>query len=86
MVERVVYGAHADNPQPLAESDPIRPEAGFPIAGQLAELERLVLGFDGQDGPVVLRSAPVWACRPGGPCSAAGWPRRSCWASAARTR
>jgi nucleoside-diphosphate-sugar epimerase len=57
----VVYGAHADNPVPLAESDPIRPEPGFPIAGQLAEIERVVLGFDGQDGAVVLRAAPVWA-------------------------
>jgi nucleoside-diphosphate-sugar epimerase len=57
----VVYGAHADNPVPLSETDPTRPAADFPIAGQLAEMERVVLGFDGEDGAVVLRAAPVWA-------------------------
>jgi nucleoside-diphosphate-sugar epimerase len=57
----VVYGAHADNPVPLSETDPTRPGADFPIAGQLAEMERAALGFDGDDGAVVLRAAPVWA-------------------------
>jgi nucleoside-diphosphate-sugar epimerase len=57
----VVYGAHADNPVPLTETHPTRPAADFPISVQLVEVERVVLGFDGADGAVVLRAAPVWA-------------------------
>jgi nucleoside-diphosphate-sugar epimerase len=57
----VVYGAHADNPVPLAETHPTRPTEGFPIAGQLVEVERVILGFNGGQGAVVLRAAPVWS-------------------------
>jgi len=57
----VAYGARSDNPVPLSETDPTRPRAEFAIAGQLVEVERAVLGFDGADGAVVLRAAPVWA-------------------------
>jgi nucleoside-diphosphate-sugar epimerase len=57
----VVYGAHADNPVPLAETDETRPAAEFPIARQLAEVEQVMLRFSGGKGAVVLRAAPVWA-------------------------
>lgn len=57
----LVYGAHDDNPVPLTEADPTRPHADFPPGGQLAEIERLVLGLRGAARTVVLRPAPVWA-------------------------
>jgi len=56
----VVYGAHADNPVPLREQDPLRPTADFPAAGRLAELEGRVLRLRGP-ATVVLRPAAVWA-------------------------
>ena len=40
----VVYGAHADNPVPLHEGDPLRPNGDFPAAGILADMEGIVLG------------------------------------------
>lgn len=54
----LVYGAHPDNPVPIGEDHPPRPNPGFPATALLAELEQLVLGFG--DGGVVLRAAPVW--------------------------
>ena len=57
----LVYGAHADNPVPLSEDAPLRPHPDFPPGGQLAEMERLVLGLRGAARTVVLRPAPVWA-------------------------
>jgi nucleoside-diphosphate-sugar epimerase len=64
----VVYGAHPDNPVPIPETQPARPNPEFPAAGILAESERVALEAapgDGQggDGPtvVVLRGAGVWA-------------------------
>jgi nucleoside-diphosphate-sugar epimerase len=61
----VVYGAHADNPVPIPETQPTRPNPEFPAAGILAESERVALETAG-DGPerrnvVVLRGAGVWA-------------------------
>ena len=60
----VVYGAHPDNPVPIPETQPARPNPEFPAAGILAESERVALdGWASGDGPtvVVLRGAGVWA-------------------------
>jgi nucleoside-diphosphate-sugar epimerase len=62
----VVYGAHPDNPVPIPETQPLRPNPEFPAAGVLAESERTALAADpgeGVPGPavVVLRGAGVWS-------------------------
>jgi nucleoside-diphosphate-sugar epimerase len=58
----VVYGAHPDNPVPIPETHPTRPNPEFPAAGVLAESERIALEA-APAGPevVVLRGAGVWA-------------------------
>jgi nucleoside-diphosphate-sugar epimerase len=56
----VVYGAHPDNPVPIPETQPTRPNPEFPAAGVLAESERVALATAGQQ-VVVLRGAGVWA-------------------------
>jgi nucleoside-diphosphate-sugar epimerase len=58
----VVYGAHPDNPVPIPETQPTRPNPEFPAAGVLAESEQAALEADQDDGPgvVVLRGAGVW--------------------------
>jgi nucleoside-diphosphate-sugar epimerase len=65
----VVYGAHPDNPVPLTEDSPTRPNFDFAAAGALAEAERLVLD-PGTGNPqatrVVLRSAAIWSPSWGG--------------------
>jgi nucleoside-diphosphate-sugar epimerase len=60
----VVYGAHPDNPVPIPETQPARPNPEFPAAGVLAESERIAL--EAAEGTpdravVVLRGAGVWA-------------------------
>ena len=61
----VVYGAHPDNPVPIPETQPTRPNPEFPAAGVLADSERIALAAPDDDtsGPavVVLRGAGVWA-------------------------
>jgi nucleoside-diphosphate-sugar epimerase len=65
----VVYGAHPDNPVPIPETHPTRPNPEFPAAGVLAESEQTALEAFGGDDPVpgdgpalvVLRGAGVWA-------------------------
>jgi nucleoside-diphosphate-sugar epimerase len=59
----VVYGAHPDNPVPIPETRPPRPNPDFPAAGVLAESERLALDTGGNPGRrvTVLRGAGVWA-------------------------
>jgi nucleoside-diphosphate-sugar epimerase len=72
----VVYGAHPDNPVPIPETQPTRPNPEFPAAGILAESEQVALAADPGDRPegsgepqggapvrrvVVLRGAGVWA-------------------------
>jgi nucleoside-diphosphate-sugar epimerase len=59
----VVYGAHPDNPMPLDERAPLRPNPDFPAAGVLADAERLVLDARSAAGrpTTVLRGAAVWA-------------------------
>jgi nucleoside-diphosphate-sugar epimerase len=58
----VVYGAHPDNPVPIPESQPTRPNPEFPAAGVLAESERAALDAPATDrAVVVLRGAGVWA-------------------------
>jgi hypothetical protein len=60
----VVYGAHPDNPVPIAEDRPVRPNPGFAPAAALAEAERVVLGSAaGRAGrsATVLRAAAIWA-------------------------
>jgi nucleoside-diphosphate-sugar epimerase len=55
----VVYGAHPDNPVPIPETHPTRPNPEFPAAGVLAESERIAL--EAGEAVVVLRGAGVWA-------------------------
>ena len=67
----VVYGAHPDNPVPIPETQPTRPNPEFPAASALAESEQVALAADPPDGSgepqgagpavVVLRGAGVWA-------------------------
>ncbi|MEX2433615.1 MAG: NAD-dependent epimerase/dehydratase family protein [Acidimicrobiia bacterium] len=57
-----VYGAWADNPVPLTEDAPLRPNPRFSPAVQAAEVERLLAEWrDDHPGSVVtiLRTAPV---------------------------
>jgi UDP-glucose 4-epimerase len=57
-----VYGAWANNPVPLTEDSPLRPNPGFSPAVQAAEVERLLAEWrDDHPGVVVttLRVAPV---------------------------
>jgi nucleoside-diphosphate-sugar epimerase len=57
-----VYGAWANNPVPLTEDSPLRPNPGFSPAVQAAEVERQLAEWrDDHPGVVVttLRSAPV---------------------------
>jgi nucleoside-diphosphate-sugar epimerase len=56
----VVYGAHPDNPVPISETQPTRPNADFPAAAVLAESESIALQA-GRPSVVVLRGAGVWA-------------------------
>jgi nucleoside-diphosphate-sugar epimerase len=59
----VVYGAHPDNPVPITEDQPLRPNPEFPAAGMLADSERLALEASLGEGTavvVVLRGAGVW--------------------------
>jgi len=65
----VVYGAHPDNPVPIPETQPPRPNPDFPAAGVLAESEQIALANAGADSQgsagrrsvAVLRGAGVWA-------------------------
>jgi nucleoside-diphosphate-sugar epimerase len=57
----VVYGAHPDNPVPIPETHPTRPNPEFPAAGVLAESERIALEAASGPAVVVLRGAGVWA-------------------------
>jgi nucleoside-diphosphate-sugar epimerase len=65
----VVYGAHPDNPVPLTEDYPPRPNFDFAAARALAEAERLVLDA-GTGSPearrLVLRAAAIWSPAWGG--------------------
>ena len=61
----VVYGAHPDNPVPITEDQPLRPNPEVPAAGVLADSERIAREAapgEGESGPavVVLRGAGVW--------------------------
>jgi nucleoside-diphosphate-sugar epimerase len=47
----VVYGAHPDNPVPIPETQPTRPNPEFPAAGVLAESEQVALASDTGDQP-----------------------------------
>jgi nucleoside-diphosphate-sugar epimerase len=52
----MVYGAWADNPVPIPETAPLRPNPGFRLAVELAEAERLVSewGADHPDAKVAV--------------------------------
>jgi UDP-glucose 4-epimerase len=57
-----VYGAWANNPVPLTEDEPLRPNPGFTPAVHAAEAERLIAEWRDQHPAVTvttLRSAPV---------------------------
>jgi nucleoside-diphosphate-sugar epimerase len=65
----VVYGAHPDNPVPLTEDHPTRPNFDFPAARALAEAERLVLDpatGNPDASRLVLRGAAIWTPAWGG--------------------
>jgi UDP-glucose 4-epimerase len=65
----VAYGAHPDNPVPLTEDSPPRPNFDFPPARALVEAERLVLDvstYNPGARRVVLRAAAIWAPAWGG--------------------
>jgi nucleoside-diphosphate-sugar epimerase len=65
----VVYGAHPDNPVPLTEDSPPRPNFDFAAARVLTEAERLVLDPDlgsPRARRVVLRTAAIWSPSWGG--------------------
>ncbi len=58
----VVYGAWPNNPVPLTEEAPLRPNPGFGLAVQLAQVERVLADWaDDHPGTTVavLRPAPV---------------------------
>jgi nucleoside-diphosphate-sugar epimerase len=60
----VVYGAHPDNPVPLTEDSPPRPNFDFAAGRALAEAERIVLdpaAGSPQTRRVVLRGAAIWS-------------------------
>jgi UDP-glucose 4-epimerase len=63
----VVYGAHPDNPVPIPETHPTRPNPEFPAAGVLAETERVALESAPGDGP-----APGDGGAPDGPPEGSG--------------
>jgi UDP-glucose 4-epimerase len=57
-----VYGAWANNPLPLTEDAPLRPNPGFSAAVQAAEVERILAEWRGDHPGVIvttLRTAPV---------------------------
>jgi nucleoside-diphosphate-sugar epimerase len=59
-----VYGAHPDNPVPIPETQPVRPNEDFATAGALAQAEQAVLGAAGRNGrptATVLRAGAIWA-------------------------
>jgi nucleoside-diphosphate-sugar epimerase len=63
----VVYGAHPDNPVPLSEAHPTRPNPDFPAAGVLAESERTALAageLEKSDGTALEGSPPGGATGP----------------------
>lgn len=57
----VVYGAHPDNPVPIGEDAPLRPNADYDDAIRVHAAERVVDAFRSaaETGVVVLRPAPV---------------------------
>lgn len=70
-----VYGARSDNPVPLTEDAPLRPNAGFSFAFEKAELERLALEWRDDHpgcGVAILRPARVL-----GPDDHSGWLARA---------
>src|SRR3954451_23212031 len=57
-----VYGAWPDNPVPIPEDAPLRPNVSFPYARAHAEAERLVAEWRGEDPPTAggaLRPPPL---------------------------
>jgi nucleoside-diphosphate-sugar epimerase len=55
-----VYGAWANNPLPLTEEAPLRPNPGFPFAAERAEVERLAAEWrDDHPGTTVTVLRPV---------------------------
>jgi nucleoside-diphosphate-sugar epimerase len=73
----MVYGAWPDNPVPLTEDAPVRPEPSLPYAHARAELERLAAEYRNADpdrSVAVLRPAVIVHS------GAREWLRRSPWA------
>ncbi len=60
-----VYGAHADNPNYLSESHPLRPHPASHRVRDRAEMEELLAGFAGRyPEMVVTRLRPCWITGP----------------------
>ncbi|HEV7888590.1 MAG TPA: NAD-dependent epimerase/dehydratase family protein [Acidimicrobiales bacterium] len=68
----VVYGAWPDNPVPLSEDAPLRPNPGFQFAAERAEAERLALDWrDAHPGSTVAVLRPTVVLRGGGAAASA---------------
>lgn len=74
----MVYGAWPDNPVPLTEDAPLRPDPRLPAVTSMAELERLAACWrDDNPGASVAILRPVVMVSP----DTAAWFRRSLWRS-----
>lgn len=58
----MVYGAWPNNPVPLTEESPVRPDASFTFAHQLAQVEELVDAWahEGEDRRVAVLRPVLW--------------------------
>ena len=70
----IVYGAWANNPVPLTEDAPLRPNPGVVAASEKAELERTAAEW--RDAHPAPRSRSSGRRSPSRPRATAGWPRR----------
>ena len=70
-----VYGAWSDNPVPLTEDAPLRPNPGFAYAFEKAEIERLALEWS--DAHPSARVAVLRPARVLGPDDHSGWLARA---------
>lgn len=59
MSSATVYGAWTDNPRPLSEDQPLRPNPGFAYAEEKAEAERLLTAEAGSGTPRLVLLRPV---------------------------
>jgi nucleoside-diphosphate-sugar epimerase len=76
----MVYGAWANNPVPLTEDAPLRPDPSLPYAAARAETERLAMDWrDGREGFSVALLRPAVSVA----AESSGWLSVSPWSAAA---